>query len=82
MIFLLRDTPAEENALCCPSSWVLEGFGAPYDLPAHGSEGQQRSFMLLSVCDPAEAALDVRTTLQNILAMLGGALQVIPLLGK
>lgn len=68
--------------LMCPSSWVLEGFWAPCDLPALGSEGQQRSFMLLSVCDPAESALDVRTTLQNILAVLSGALQVIPLAGK
>lgn len=34
-----------------------------------------------AVCDPAEAALAVRTTLQTILAVLSGALQVIPLAG-
>lgn len=56
------------------------------DLPTHGSEGQQGSFMLLSMCDPAacypaEAAPAVRTTLQTILAILSGALQVIPLAG-
>lgn len=44
-----------------------------------GSEGQQGSLMLLSGCDPAQG--DPALAARTILAMLTGALQVIPLVG-
>lgn len=46
------------------------------DPPARGTEGQQGSLVLLSVCDPG-----VSSTLQTTLAMLSEALQVILLAG-
>lgn len=71
--------------LTCLSSWALKTLGCigpvheqtACDLPARGSEGQQGSFILL--CDPAEC--DPALAARTILAMLTGALQVIPLAG-
>lgn len=78
MIFLPTYTPADKNALCRAHVPFVLGFRGLLNVlapcmdketacrtPTCGSEDQEWSLMLPSMCNPAKAALAVKTVLQT-----------------